>query len=121
MVPGTGPPRPRDGPDAMTIADSSHVRGGILAAGTRSSSTLAMRGTSVSAPQLARFVAREFAGGKPGNRDAVMQEAQLREDALTASGSIWPQGPIKPSPWAFRGGSGRIDLTPDLPPANRRR
>lgn len=122
VAPEVGKPRPRAGPDAMTIADHSRVRAGLLAAGMRSTSSVAMRGTSVSAPQLARFVADQFAQGKAGTRDTVAAEAQQQEDALDNGGSIEPAGPYKPAPSEFRGGSGRM-LMPDdyLPPANRRR
>ncbi len=121
MVPGTGPPPPRDGPDALTLAEKSHVRAGILAAGTRSGSTVCMRGTSVAAPQLARFVARDMEKGNAGNRESVRAEALNQEAALQASHSIEPNGPIKAPPSTFRGGAGRIVFANDLPPANRRR
>lgn len=50
-------------PDAMAVGDDSVYCGGVLAAGTRSGSCVAMRGTSVAAPQVTRWIADQMAAG----------------------------------------------------------
>lgn len=49
------------GPSASAVSDDSEVLDGILAAGSRSGSTVAMNGTSVAAPQVTRWLADELA------------------------------------------------------------
>jgi hypothetical protein len=53
---------PRRGPDAIAVSDESRVLRGVLAAGTRSGSVVALNGTSVAAPQAARIKADTVAG-----------------------------------------------------------
>ena len=89
----------RDGPDAMAVSDDSKVHQGILAAGTRSGSVVALNGTSVAAPQIARLIADELGAGRHGDRAAV---AQIAVDSEAAH----PHWPDKPPP--ERGGAGRI-------------
>jgi hypothetical protein len=48
---------PRRGPDAIAVSDESRVLRGVLAAGTRSGSVVALNGTSVAAPQVTRDIA----------------------------------------------------------------
>ena len=105
-------------PDALALSDATYARPGILAAGTRSGSVCAMNGTSVAAPQVARWIARAMAAGNPGKRSDIQNEANVEE--TNRLGSIEPAGPFKKKPDAFRGGLGRI-VIPDLPPANRLR
>lgn len=88
-------------PDAMLVSDDSKVHPGVLAAGSRSGSVVAFTGTSVAAPQLARWVADELANASSaGDRGAVSAEAQLQDPAWT---------PLN------RGGWGRISQVPGLP------
>jgi Subtilase family len=47
----------RAGPDVVALGDESAWQAGISAAGTRSAYTFRMRGTSVAAPQVARWIA----------------------------------------------------------------
>ena len=47
--------------DQSEVSDDSLVHGGVLAAGTRSGSIVAMRGTSVAAPQRTRWLADQLA------------------------------------------------------------
>jgi len=47
----------RTGPDVVATSDTSLVHTGIIAAGNKSGSTVAINGTSVSAPQVARSIA----------------------------------------------------------------
>ncbi len=57
-----GPTRgPRVGPDCSAVTDQSRSLPGLLAAGTRGASVVRLVGTSVAAPQLARWAAN----GKP--------------------------------------------------------
>ena len=95
------PPR---SPDAMTPSDNSRVHSGVLAAGSRSNSVFAMAGTSVAAPQIARRVADDLAGGGPGDRTRVQKWAQTAEGGYSAS--------LPPRPPGERGGKGRIQTVP---------
>ncbi len=47
------------------VSDDSFVHDGVLAAGTRSGSMIAMSGTSVAAPEATREIADQLAGGPP--------------------------------------------------------
>ena len=64
------PPPPPDltprWPDAMAVSEDSRVHAGVLAAGSYSGSVIAMGGTSVAAPQIARMVADNLAIGGAG-------------------------------------------------------
>lgn len=53
----SGPTVARRGPDLAGVSDDTRLASGILAAGTRSGSRVAMGGTSVAAPQVARAIA----------------------------------------------------------------
>lgn len=57
-IPGIG--QQLRGPDATMQADQSHVVRGVPGSGTRSGSFVALSGTSVSAPQMARFIAGQL-------------------------------------------------------------
>lgn len=70
VTPSTPDPN-RTGPDAAARSDDSAVAHGVLSAGSRSGSLVPMNGTSVSAPQVAFWIAEELAAGRPGNRTAV--------------------------------------------------
>jgi hypothetical protein len=70
------PPSARTGPDLMAPSEDSAARQGVRAAGTRSGSTAAMNGTSVAAPQVARWIAAEMAAGRSVDRQAL-QNFQL--------------------------------------------
>jgi hypothetical protein len=88
VKPGAAPRWPRRGPDAIAVSDQSRVLPGVLAAGTRSGSVVALNGTSVAAPQAARMKAREL--GRPQAAEAVVQNP-------------------KPLPGIERTGGARID------------
>ena len=91
------PPPNSDGVTAMAPSDDSLVLAGVLGAGSRSGSVVAVDGTSVAAPRTARFIAQDLAAGGLGDRAAV-QALPL----LPASASF-------PS---WREGSGMIDFRP---------
>jgi hypothetical protein len=93
----------RDGPSAALASEDSKVHVGVLAAGTRSGSTVAMGGTSVAAPQIARWIADEFAAGRPGD-----------VEALAASQEPFPPNDPRRPP-RIRYGAGRIELQPAKP------
>lgn len=103
------PPPPR-WPDAVAPSDDSSVLEGRLAAGSRSGSRVPVGGTSVAAPQIARWVADDLAGGGNGNRTAVRNKASLDE----ANAPLGDPPPLPPPPFSpppppgERAGSGRI-------------
>lgn len=61
----------RTGPDAAQVSDDTPVLRGVLSAGSRSGSLVALNGTSVAAPQAARWMSDRLASGLIGNRLAV--------------------------------------------------
>lgn len=94
---------PRKGPDALTVSDDSLAYGGVLAAGSRSGAVVAQNGTSVAAPQAARWLADQIHEKPPGytnGRTMLLEKARLDEDALPN------EAPRRPK--SSRGGAGRI-------------
>lgn len=115
IVTATGtvlPPRARLDPDAMAVSDDSMACHGVLAAGTRSGSVFALNGTSVAAPQVARWIWGQMRQNLPSDGAAV-EGLALWEEANRAA---LPHSPYKPQPPAKREGAGRID---DQLPAKR--
>ena len=101
------------GPDAIAVSERSVTRRGVLAAGTRSGSTVAMNGTSVAAPQVTRWVAGRMADGKPAGMKNL--RAQAKHDGPGKRPVTQPGAPppalrpdVKPKPEEGRGGAGRI-------------
>jgi hypothetical protein len=94
----------RHGPDVMAVSDASVVRRGVLGAGTRSGSVVALNGTSVAAPQITRVIADELAASRPGDRAAVAKLAQQHESKPGAFATATPR--------KERAGSGRIKRPP---------
>lgn len=101
--PPRGAPSPH-GPDAMLPGDDTAWHRGLLGAGTRSGSCVAMSGTSVAAPQAARILARLFAGGPmpAGSGRQLLYQRATNAEITT------PPKP-KPKPKRRRGGGGRLD------------
>jgi hypothetical protein len=95
------PGPPPNSPDASAVSEDSRVHRGILAAGTRSGSVVAIGGTSVAAPQVARWSALALAAGKPGDRGAVQAQATQNEMAPPAG---------TPALQPERSGKGRLRL-----------
>ncbi|MXN64906.1 S8 family serine peptidase [Stappia sp. GBMRC 2046] len=89
----------RTGPDAAAVSDDTRVLHGILSAGSRNGSLVALNGTSVAAPQAARWMAGRLAGGLSGNRVAVNAKG-----AADDPGFVPPPKPALP-----RVGGGRMD------------
>lgn len=109
---GVLPPH-RNGPDAVAVTEDSPACHGVLAAGSRSGSVVAMNGTSVAAPQMARWIANRMAAGLPCDRAAVA--------ALAGA-----QPPVNPAPGhppltAERIGAGGVEFPPvaPVPPIRR--
>jgi hypothetical protein len=98
-------------PDAGLVSDDSLVHAGVLAAGTRSGSTVAMGGTSVAAPRLTRLMADLIAIGGIGDRAMVAGMAVAYEAVLP---------PGAPALIPNRGGWGRIRVPEALPQWRRR-
>jgi hypothetical protein len=96
-------------PDAMAASDDTLAMHGVRAAGTRSGSTFAMNGTSVAAPQVARWIAADMAAGGRGDQASVRTEARKQETARQnqPGGSPFPTDPDPDV-----GGDGRIYIPP---------
>jgi len=98
----------RDGPDAVAVSEDSTVHSGILAAGSRSGSVVAMGGTSATAPQISRWIGEQLAGNPHGaDQDAVKQKATDEELAYETANP-----PVPARPPRERGGCGRIKQDP---------
>ncbi len=93
-------------PDAALVSDDSRVHVGVIAAGSRSGSRLALSGTSIAAPRLARWVADRIAAGNAGDR------ADIAAAALAAD----PAPGLNPD----RVGWGRMGRIIPLPPPDGR-
>lgn len=94
-------------PDALLAGDDSRIHAGVLAAGSRGGSVVAFSGTSVAAPQLARWVADDISAGNNGDRATVKAEAQEQEGTLPVT-----KPPLPPNQ---RGGWGRMRDVDGLP------
>lgn len=96
-------------PDGLAVTDRSRVLGGVLGAGNRSGSALALNGTSVAAPQVARWLADHLA--EPGHRPNFSGESFIRGLATgneAGHGGKWPAIPPE------RMGAGRTPVPPGL-------
>jgi hypothetical protein len=80
----------RRGCDVLAASDRSRVFPGVLAAGTRSGSTIAMNGTSVAAPGATRLIAEELAAGRAGDATWLASSAHELHDRApeAAEGTI---------------------------------
>jgi hypothetical protein len=114
----SGPKAPgkarRAGPDALSVSERSITRRGVLAAGTRSASTVALNGTSVAAPQVTRWIAEQMAAGKTTGINALRARASKGDPSpkgptpVASSQRPTPLALLKPKPKKERAGSGRI-------------
>ncbi len=91
--------------DAAAVSDDSRVFRGVLAAGSRSGSVVAMSGTSFAAPQVARWVADEMSHGSPGDGEALQLKARQDNTQMPA---LSPES-------RHRAGEGRVKLPPTFP------
>jgi hypothetical protein len=108
--PGRGAPNP-DGPEAMAVSDDSPSHHGLLAAGSRSGSCLALYGTSVAAPQITRWIAGDLLAGGQGDRQAVAAFTNVVV-APPAYTELNPPPGAAAKPTAELGGAGRLDFPP---------
>lgn len=83
------------GPDALLPSEEAPAIVGLLAAGTRSASVVALQGTSAAAPLATRWLASEAAAGRAFDRTALFAAAELADT-----------DPGKPPPQL--GGGGRL-------------
>lgn len=98
------PPNPAHRkPDLAWISDSSRAHAGVFTAGSRSASVVAVNGTSVAAPQLARWLADQVAAGLPSDRAAVRAMAEAAEAQLPPR--KWPL-PLDRGGWGRAGTAG---------------
>lgn len=109
-VPARGQPNPH-GPDAMLPSEDTAWHRGLLGAGTRSGSCVAMSGTSVAAPLATRVLARQLAGSAPPLTSGRTLLDKLAKQAESTPPS-WPT----PKPKRRRGGGGRLDEPIYRPP-----
>ena len=93
---------PRNGPDALVVSDDSHVHQGVLGAGSRDGSVVSQSGTSVAAPQVARWLADQMHQLPPytDGRNEILQKATMDEARM-------PDHAPEP-PMSNRGGAGRL-------------
>lgn len=108
-APAAGGPH-HSAPDAVAVSEASGAHRGVIAAGTRSGSAVALQGTSVAAPQAARAIADQLASNPagPDGRTTIRQRAQ-------ADDANFPVAPARPPE---RLGDGRLDVA--LPGRMRR-
>jgi hypothetical protein len=98
--PLAGAPLPAK-PDLLLPSEGSKAHVGILAAGSRSGARVAMSGTSVASPQLARWVADRMGTGQPTDRATMAQAALLEES---------PNAPLLPADRGAGRAAGRYRL-----------
>jgi hypothetical protein len=107
-VAGAGGLRTAPDPDVAARSEDSPVRHGVLAAGSRTGSVVAQNGTSVAAPQVARWIANEFLQGRQARRTQVGAAAAQQELNRQQN----PTPGEAPFPGAVAAGKGRfvVDL-----------
>lgn len=94
-------------PDVAARCDDSAVLHGVLAAGSRSGSVVALDGTSVAAPQVTRWIADQFLqNANPACRSGVQLLAAQQE----LQGQKNPPSGRAPRPPVDFTGSGRVDV-----------
>jgi hypothetical protein len=100
-------PDKRCKPDALVVSDDSRVHTGLLAAGTRGGSVVALNGTSMACARLTRWCVEQLAAGVFPDRAAVETLAKAGEAGLPSD---------KPELPPDRGGCGRVVLNDATPP-----
>lgn len=93
----------KKGPDASARSDDSMVLPGVLSAGSASGSFVAMPGTSVSAPQVTRWIACKLADDQDAGPNAVRTAADVMDPATNSQ-----------KPPDYRSGGGRMLKLPVL-------
>ncbi len=72
----------RNPPEYFAVSEASDVLHGVLAAGSRSGSRVAMNGTSVAAPKMTRLIADQLADGKVGDGNRVILDGVSVGDGI---------------------------------------
>lgn len=105
-------------PDYMAVSETSYAHMGILAAGTRSGSTVALNGTSVAAPQVTRAIADLMACGCTDQEIQEKLDEKAQADDKKLERRARSRNPNRqPTVQKERRGKGRLKL--DLPrPSN---
>ena len=108
---------PLSKPDLLLPSEGSKAHPGMLAAGSRSGARVALSGTSVAAPQLARFVADRLAAGQPGDRTDVVAQANPPNPPPPFVPPAIAPIPETPDPVVLpdRAGGGRLPRPDPLP------
>lgn len=107
----SGPTKLRAGPDCSAIAEDGDAHRGVLAAGTLSGTVVAMNGTSVAAPQIARQVADDLQKLGERTRAERSGRGKYKPPMTPASGAV--QLPV---PKANQARLGKFLLVPDKKP-----
>jgi hypothetical protein len=84
----SGPTKLRAGPDCSATADDGNAHRGVLAAGTLSETMVAMNGTSVAAPRIAREVANGLEAMNTSPDAGTSAGGKPRISAVPASGPV---------------------------------
>ena len=92
-------------PDAAARSDDSVVLHGVLAAGSRSGSVVAMDGTSVAAPHITRWLANQLLNGAN-----VLRRVQVRAEAKKQEAPPRPKPGQVPVPGDDAVGDGRLEV-----------
>lgn len=107
-----------DKPDYLAVSEASETNLGQLAAGTRSGSTVAMNGTSVAAPQVAREIADMMAEGKDDQEiTTALNQKASDDDQIVAEHALRRNPDRDPDVSPERKGRGRLIL-PATRPSN---
>ena len=100
MVQGSLEGEPRRGPDASAVSDDSTVLHGVLAAGARSGSVVAMDGTSVATALITRRLAESVSPSPFGSEPALPEPPPSKSPRAPAAGSD-VSGRVKVKEWAL--------------------
>jgi hypothetical protein len=101
-------PRTMSSPNWLAPGDDGVSTPGLLSAGTRSGARVAMRGTSVAAPQATRYYADQFASGSvpgpasPGTLVPVSPRVPPADAVLVAGGGLMLLQPPVDRVWKAR-------------------
>lgn len=105
-------------PDFMAVCEDSNVQFGVLGAGTRSGSRVALNGTSVAAPQATRLLAEKLATGMDADtaRRELVAKSQADENEVSKKDRKPPTASSKKT---VPSGKNRIGNGRLLPSSNR--
>jgi hypothetical protein len=108
-------------PNYLAASETSNTNLGLLAAGTRSGSAVALNGTSVAAPRVARAIAELMAGGKSDRQiEEYLKQKARDDDTRVTSRSQAKKIGTSSEDLPERKGRGRLQL-PETRPSNKLR